>query len=152
MKKHPTRKRLYVDEAGNVFQLLTASISHGGYHTVKIGKETVRRHTLVCETYHGPRPPGQETRHLNGDPGDDRPTNLAWGTKTENGADMVDHGRSTRGAKNTHVVLTEEQVQAIRQRRRAGESGRSLAEEFGVHEATICDIHKGRHWKWLPRS
>lgn len=152
MKKHPTRKHLYVDEAGNVFQLLTASPSHGGYHTIKIGSGTIRRHTLVCETYNGLRPDGQEVRHLNGDPGDDRPENLAWGTRTENLADMINHGRSTRGAKNTQVVLTEAQVQEIRRRRRAGERGVDLADEFGVHEATICDIHKGRHWKWLPRS
>ena len=152
MKQHPTRKNIFVDEAGNVFQLLTASPGSNGYHTLKIGGATVRRHTLVCETYHGSRPPGHETRHLNGDPGDDRPANLAWGTRTENGADMIDHGRSTRGRKNTQVVLTEEQVHDIRRRRKAGESGRELADEFGVHEATICDIHKGRHWKWLPRS
>lgn len=152
MKKHPTRKNLYVDEAGNVFQLLHASLSDAGYHTVKTGGETIRRHTLVCETYHGPRPPGLETRHLNGDPADDRPNNLAWGTRTENGADMIDHGRSLRGAKNKSVVLTEAQVQDIRRRRKAGESGRDLADEYGVRQSTICDIHKGRHWKWLPRS
>jgi len=92
MKKHPTRKNIYVDEAGNVFQLLTASPSSDGYNTIKIGGGTIRRHTLVCETYHGLRQPGQETRHLNGDPSDDRPENLAWGTRTENLADMIGHG------------------------------------------------------------
>lgn len=50
-------------------------------------------HTLVAMAWHGPRPDGQECRHLNGDPTDNRPENLAWGTRAENMADMVRHGR-----------------------------------------------------------
>lgn len=48
-------------------------------------------HHLVLETFVGPRPDGMETRHLNGNHSDNRVENLAWGTKSENGADKVAH-------------------------------------------------------------
>jgi hypothetical protein len=51
-------------------------------------------HGLVARAFHGPPEPGQECRHLNGDPTDNRAENLAWGTSLENKADMVAHGRT----------------------------------------------------------
>lgn len=44
---------------------------------------------------------------------------------------------------------TEAQALEIRARRAAGEGGRELAEEFGISEQQVCDIHKGRSWSWL---
>lgn len=55
---------------------------------------SARVHILVLETFVGPRSPGQECRHLNGDPADNRLANLAWGTSTENAQDTIRHGRN----------------------------------------------------------
>lgn len=55
-------------------------------------KRPVAVHTLVSLAYHGDPEPGQEVRHLNGDPFDNRAKNLAWGTRAENVADAVKHG------------------------------------------------------------
>jgi hypothetical protein len=52
-------------------------------------------HYLVLETFVCPRPPGLECRHLNGDPGDNRLMNLAWGTRRQNSGDRT-HGRAAR--------------------------------------------------------
>lgn len=103
----------------------------------------------MAETFIGPRPPAGVVRHLDGDPQNDDPGNLRWGTTRENCEDTVRHGRSTRGAKNKQVRLTNEQVRDIRRRRANGERGKELASEYGVTEATICDIHKRRTWEWL---
>lgn len=54
----------------------------------------VKVHRLVGDAFLGPIPEGMETRHLNGDPGDPRLVNLAYGTHAENMRDMVEHGRS----------------------------------------------------------
>jgi hypothetical protein len=53
----------------------------------------VRRdvHRLILETFVGPRPPGKQCRHLNGDSLDNRLENLAWGTFHENFADRLAH-------------------------------------------------------------
>ena len=49
-------------------------------------------HVLVCEAFRGPRPPGQETRHLDGDPKNNALVNLKWGTRSENTKDSIRHG------------------------------------------------------------
>lgn len=63
----------------------------------------VRRyvHHLVAEAFLGPRPPGLEVRHLNGDMLDNRLANLTYGTSAENKVDTVRHGRHHNAVK-TH--------------------------------------------------
>ena len=58
-----------------------------------------RVHQLVCEAFHGKRPPGMECRHLDGASENNRAINLIWGTKAQNEADKVLHGTVQRGAK-----------------------------------------------------
>lgn len=106
----------------------------------------------MTETFVGPRPDGQVVRHKDGDPGRDVPDNLEWGTQHENCLDTVRHGRSTRGARNAQARITEAVARDIKRRRRAGESGKSLADEFGITEASVCDIYKGRTWGWLDND
>lgn len=49
-------------------------------------------HRLVCEAYHGPPPhEGAMVRHLNGNPTDNRPENLAWGDHDDNLLDLHLH-------------------------------------------------------------
>ena len=62
------------------------------------GRQRVRLvHHLVLETFVGPRPEGACCRHLDGDPGNNRPENLKWGTMQENSDDRVRHGNSGLG-------------------------------------------------------
>ena len=56
-------------------------------------KKTARVHRVVCEVWHGPPPsPKHEAAHLNGDPTDNRPENLAWVTHRENEHHKILHG------------------------------------------------------------
>lgn len=48
-------------------------------------------HRLVLESFVGPRPEGMQCLHANGDPGDNRLSNLRWGTKVENWEDAKRH-------------------------------------------------------------
>lgn len=59
-------------------------------------------HILVCEAFRGPKPTqAHEVRHLNGNPRDNRATNLKWGTRSENSHDTVSHGNN-QWANKTH--------------------------------------------------
>lgn len=62
-----------------------------------------RVHRLVALAFHGPRPDGLETRHLNGDDHDNRPANLKYGTHAENEQDKLRHGTHNH-ARKTHCV------------------------------------------------
>ena len=152
MKKHPTHPDLWVTEDGRVFQELGTSPGFGGYMVCSMrgNRDGIRRHTLVCETYHGPRPKGNVVRHLDGDCTNDKPNNLAWGTQAQNCQDTVAHGTSTKGERNPFAKLTEAHVAEIRSRWASGESPTFLAEEFGVSQANVQDIVRGRTWKHLP--
>lgn len=86
-----------------------------GYRLVTLfrGDRATRRnyrvHSLVMAAFVGPRPEGQQVRHLNGDPADNRLSNLAYGTPQQNVRDCFDHG--TRGqataCKNGHDYTPE---------------------------------------------
>ena len=68
-----------------------------GYRSVGLWRngrrELVGIHRLVMAAFVGPRPVGDHTRHLNGDPSDNRLENLAYGTPSENQMDRIRHGR-----------------------------------------------------------
>jgi hypothetical protein len=151
------RPGVFVSPDGRIFVEAAASKSSGGYHTVRVpGRErgkkwvTMRRHTLVAEAFKGPRPfDSAHVRHLDGDPSNDDPSNIKWGTAKENGEDTVAHGRSTRGTKNTQAKLTEDQAREIKRRLARGESGVEIAAEFGLKQPTISNIKTGATWGWL---
>lgn len=155
LKENSSRPGVFVSPDGRVFVEVKAALWEFGYYGFKIpgggtrGPISVRRHTIIAETYKGPRPfPGAQVRHLNGKHGDDRPANLKWGTAKENGLDTIRHGRSTRGERNPRYKLTEKQVREIK-RRLKNESVSELAVEFGVAAPTISNIKTGDTWGWL---
>lgn len=69
-------------------------------HVVLDGRADRTVHSLVLETFVGPRPPGMEARHVNDDPTDNRLENLCWGTRSENSHDAI------RNERHFHAGLT----------------------------------------------
>lgn len=158
LKQHPRYHDVFLTETGLVFRRIATSLSSNGYHTVKLplgstSVQTVRRHVLVAETFVGPKPhPSAVVRHIDGNPGNDSPSNLEWGTQRDNCADTVLHGRSPRGERHGQVRITLGQAQEIYDRRVLGESGKALADEFGITQAAVCDLYKGRTWPEVRRA
>lgn len=54
--------------------------------------QRVWAHQAVMLAFVGPRPNGQEIRHLDGDPSNNRRSNLRYGTHAENMRDALDQG------------------------------------------------------------
>lgn len=126
----------------------TGATNHG-YGMFRIGGRLRGAHTIAAEQTFGPRPDGLDTRHLCGFRLCCNPAHLSYGTRSENERDKVRHGRSNRGSRQGQAKLTDAQVREIRERRARGETGKSLAGEFGVSEQSVCDIVKRRTWSWL---
>lgn len=57
-------------------------------------------HVLVAAAFHGPRPKGMEIRHLDGNKANNQPSNLAYGTSSENKQDAIRHGQRGNSWKN----------------------------------------------------
>ncbi|MGP5931510.1 NUMOD4 domain-containing protein [Corynebacterium glyciniphilum] len=61
----------------------------------------VRVHQLVLRTFVRAPRPGEETRHLDGDPTNNRLENLAWGSHSENIQDVLKHGKHNNASRTT---------------------------------------------------
>lgn len=109
-------------------------------------------HVLVAAAFHGERPDGSVTRHVNGDNSDNRPENLVYGTSIENEADKAAHGTKIIGINHPANKFTEAQV--IEARRLYTERGKSFscgetARSMGVSYKTIKYIVERKRWKHL---
>lgn len=100
-------------------------------------------HQLILKTFAGPTPEGQEVRHKNGNPKDNRLKNLVYGTRTDNILDVYRLGRAWR-------KLTTADVREIRKNLALGKPGSALAKEYGVSDTIISKIKTRRCYKWLP--
>lgn len=85
--------------------LLRCKVGKRGYLAVSLvsgGRQETREvHRIVAAAFIGPRPPGQEVRHLDGDPLNCNLANLRYGTRSQNVRDKRRHGTDHNVAK-TH--------------------------------------------------
>lgn len=116
-----------------------------GYFQVKLVDGARRRtytvHSVVCLSFNGAAPTGQEAAHNDGDKGNNAARNLRWSTHADNNADQATHGTRAKWDKMPHAKLTEAQTAEIRKSR---EVGQRLAERYGISASLICMIRKGR--------
>jgi len=126
-------------------RVIRCAPGENGYPRVSLSGRKFRLvHVLVAEAFLGPKPTGQQVRHLNGNRSDPRLCNLAYGTQSENSHDCYDYGgRCGRGK------LFREDVLDIRNRANAGKNQRELAEEYGVSRQTVVDIKSGRTFSYI---
>lgn len=115
-----------------------------GHLSVVLGKGASGSpvHQLIARTFIGPPPEGQEVRHKNGDPTDNRLCNLEYGTRTENILDVYKIGKAWR-------KLTVKDVLCIRSLLSEGVTGAAIAEKFHVSQSLISAIKHGRFYSWL---
>lgn len=136
----------------NIERLLRPSRQQRGHRLVALGSTAQRYvHRLVLEAFVGPAPQGMECRHLNGDPSDNRLTNLAWGTREENYADRDRLGEHNppRGTRNAQTILTEDMVRKIRSDAAQGRRQWIIANEMGISPSSVSMIVNRRNWGWL---
>lgn len=121
-------------------EVLRPGRSSGGHFTVVVaragGSRTV--HSLVAEAFIGACPEGCEVLHRNGNPSDNRPSNLRYGTRSENNRDITRHNRRK---------LTTAQVKEARSRWEAGETQTTLAKEYGVCVSQMGNIVHRRQYE-----
>jgi hypothetical protein len=123
--------------------VLKGSYDKDGYHRVGLNGCTIRVHTIVAETFHGPRPEGFECAHLDGNCRNNAAANLAWVPHVENNSHKRLHGTDQTGERHPRARLTSEQVVAIRA---SAEPSRVLARQFDVNQSQIVRIRNGSRW------
>ena len=128
--------------------LRPASRQKGGYlHLVlrKDGKYHTRTvHRLVMEAFVGVRPARMQCCHANGNPSDNRLSNLRWDTADANAFDRDRiHCTGNQGFRNPRAYLTPDQIIAIRC---ANGTHTEVAQRFGVSAETARRIRNRIRW------
>lgn len=170
MKPIPEYPGYFASDTGHIFSNLSGQmrplatqLKHGYlYVDVQTGpagaRESVtqRVHKLVLLAWAGPKPtPDHECRHLDGNRTNNAPTNLVWGTRTENYQDAIAHGTAAVyrfGDYHASSKLDTEKVKDIVARIGSGECDRTIAMSHGVAKRTINNIRRGESWKHVPRE
>ena len=135
--------------------LRSISLTKDGYPKVRLlyrGKDkTVRVHRLVAEAFID-NPCGKETvNHIDGNKENNRADNLEWADRHEQMIHAYKKGLKSamKGADNPYSKLTPEQVEAIRSEYvpQSTEHGTvALGRKYGVHNATIGNIVRGKRY------
>jgi len=104
---------------------------HGGYLQLRLADpggsmRNARVHKLVLLAFRGPPPPGMQARHADGNPTNNRLSNLNWSSRSRNMRDAVRHG--------THVQASKAQCPAGH----SYDAGNTIT-RHGKRECRICE-------------
>lgn len=134
-------------------KILKPWVNKRGYNYTSLGdgnrKET---HYWIAISFLGPKPPGKETNHKNGNKSDNTPQNLEWVTRQENVKHSFSTGLNHYWAKHGISKLDETQVTEIKhllagKKKRQRPYYSEIADKYGVDRKTIESIAKNKTWR-----
>ena len=119
-----------------------------GYGQFHMNRRTERVHRHAYASYHGLSLDdirGLVIRHICDNPSCANPLHLLAGNHMDNVRDRVERGRSRglKGAQHNQSKLTEKEALSILCDPR---SQRKIADEYGVHQATVWKIKNRKRW------
>lgn len=115
----------------------------------------VRLHRMVLEAFVGPCPEGMECCHNNGNPVDNRLSNLRWDTHAANHEDMREHGTESApplhlGEKHPNSKLNFAAVREIRGTPKYRGMAAHFSRKFGISDTHVIRIWRGEGWHREP--
>jgi hypothetical protein len=156
----PGALEYYVSSHGRVRhgdRLLKLAVVRGGYLRASIregGKLYSRQvHRLVLRAFSGPPPfAGSVSRHLDGNPANNTPSNLQWGTIRENTEDRLRHGTQVHGEQLHSAKITDELAANIIADLAAGLWQREIAEKYGISADIVGRVSMNKTWKHIAND
>jgi len=105
-------------------------------------------HQLVLKAFRGPRSPGKQARHLDGDKLNNHISNLRWGTCSQNAQDRVRHGTCpllARGEKAPACKFSDEMIAEARRLMKSGVTQVEVARRLGMSTAYVSLLHRNKY-------
>lgn len=139
--KEPRLLKTYADKNGYIH----GSIFQYGR------RKNVTIHPLVAEAFIGPRPPGMQINHIDGDKSNNRPSNLEYVTCQANLNHAISIGLrdGCMGENHHNAKATVDEVREIKKRLAAGVRQVDVAREFNRPWNMIHAIRKGHSWRFV---
>ena len=144
-------RSLNYNRTNQVCIMINRKIS-SGYLAAHLSKKGVSKNKLINRLVAIAFIPNPENKpfvnHINGIKTDNRVENLEWNTAKENTQHSFGTGLqiSLKGEDHVRSKLTKVQVLEIR---KSNLKQIELAQLYGVHKVTICNIKKNRIWKHI---
>jgi len=134
-----------------------APLNHpNGYYFVNLyypGSKQLGRaktiHSIVLESFGGPRPKGNDCCHIDGNKRNNSRCNLRWGTRRENVQDSINHGTCAFGEDVHFAKLKKESVIRIREMFDGGVICKDIAKQFNISIPQANRIGNRKSWKQL---
>lgn len=122
----------------------TNAFGHGQFSLYTKAKYAHRVAFIIAN---GDIPKGLQVNHHCDTPACVNPNHLYTGTQQDNMNDKVRRGRGNKGVKHYKVILTPDDVHAIRVLWKSGEfKQKDLAKRFGVSRGCITGIIRHKNW------
>lgn len=134
---------------GEEWHAMTPSLNDTGRPVIWLRRKFRLVSRVMLETFVGPCPVGMEGCHNDGNPANNRLSNLRWDTGSANQHDRTIHGTDCRGSKNHAAKLTVAQVIEIRSEANAGIARKIIAKKHGVSLSTVAAIIVRRKWQHI---
>ena len=120
------------------------------FHNGRYERAQIHVHVLVLAAFVGPRPEGMVTRHLDGNPANNRLANVCYGTNAENAQDRIRHGTHRRGEDAPTAKLAEWQAAEVLWLFENVTRNRSeIARRVGIARTSVVRILSGETWAHL---
>lgn len=151
-----TNKRGTTFERVQYGKVIIPSVSKKvGYKAIKMSRDGFYKnytvHRLVAIAFIPNPNELEQVNHIDGNQLNNCINNLEWCTRSENALHAVRIGLKTDWGENSHrAKLTEKQaISAIKEYKKGNTSFIKLGKKYGVSEATIRAIVRGKNWKHL---
>lgn len=159
--------------ASSCGRIKRTAVTHGGFGSKRIPKGVLKQrplptghmqvtismnnkrmtrlvHRLVAEAFIANDDPSKNcVCHRDDDPRNNALSNLFWGSKADNSADMVSKNRQKRGSEIVQSKLSEDDVREIKRMLLRGENQYKIAKQFNVTQSNISMISTGQIWRHI---
>ena len=138
-------------------KILKPKVDKDGYRRLGLFNDKERKflyvHRLVLMSFVGMPLKNIQGCHNDGNPSNNKLSNLRWGTIKENYFDRYKHGTDYIGSKHPKAKLTEKDVKEILNKRKKSDlTHKEIGKLYGVKSSTICNICNGHIWKHLTNN